>query len=111
MLTFPTSVTEIRTKRNQRKIIRVDPDDAELWVVGVVSRYILENLQELVAIWEQQRRSVKAVQDAEDGRKEQMGKKVQTRIFLLCKCNNVDSVQVVLLELKDFIVQVFVCEK
>lgn len=75
MLTFPSSVTEIRTKRNQRKIIRVDPDDAELWVVGVVSRYILENLQELVAIWEQQRRSVNAVQDAEDGRKQQMGKR------------------------------------
>lgn len=52
MPTFPTSVTEIRTKWNQRKIIRVDPDDAELRVVGVVSRYILENLQELVAIWE-----------------------------------------------------------
>lgn len=63
-----SSVTKIRTKQNQRKIIRVDPDDAELWVVGVVSRYVFENLQKLVAVWEQQRRSVNSVQGAKDNR-------------------------------------------
>lgn len=103
VFTFPTSVTEIRTKQNQRKIIRVDPDDAELRVVGVVSRYVLENLQKLVAVWKQQRRSVNAIQDAKDSRRRGW-KKVQTRIFLLCKCNNVYSIQVVLLELNDFII-------
>lgn len=60
---------KIRRNQNQRKIIRVDPDNTELWVVGVVSRYVFENLQKLVAVWEQQRRSVNSVQGAKDNRK------------------------------------------
>lgn len=39
-------------KQNQREVIWVDPNDAELWVVGVVSGHILQDLQELIAIWE-----------------------------------------------------------
>lgn len=36
--------------QNQREVIRVDPDDAELWVVGVVSGHVLQDLQELITI-------------------------------------------------------------
>lgn len=39
--------------KNQGEVIGVDPDDAEVGVVGVVSGHILQDLQELVAIWEQ----------------------------------------------------------
>lgn len=37
-------------KQNQREVIWVDPDDAELWVVGVVSGHVLQDLQELIAV-------------------------------------------------------------
>ena len=43
-------------KQNQREVIWVDPDDAELWVVGVVSGHVLQDLQELIAIWERKHR-------------------------------------------------------
>lgn len=66
---YLTSVTKIRTKQNQRKIIWVNPDDAELGVVGVVSRYVFENLQKLVAVWKEQGRSRTLVQGAKDNRK------------------------------------------
>lgn len=42
---------DLLMRQDQRKVVRVDPDDAELWVVGVVSGYVLQDLQELVAIW------------------------------------------------------------
>lgn len=45
--------------QNQREVIRVNPDDAELRVVGIVSGHVLQDLQELVAICAQQ---VKCVQ-------------------------------------------------
>ena len=47
-------------KQNQREVIWVDPDDAELWVVGVVSGYVLQDLQELIAIWERKHRGTLA---------------------------------------------------
>lgn len=34
----------------QGKLVRVDPDDAEVGVVGVVSRHLLQELQELVTV-------------------------------------------------------------
>lgn len=55
--TYVRSVT-LKRRQNQREVVWVDPDDAELWVVGVVSGHIFEDLQELVAIWEQQCRGI-----------------------------------------------------
>lgn len=43
-------------RQNQREVIRVDPDYAELGVVGVVSGHVFQDLQEFIAIWEQQSR-------------------------------------------------------
>lgn len=43
-------------RQNQREVIRVDPDDAELRVVGVVSGHVFQDLQELVAVWGRQSR-------------------------------------------------------
>lgn len=34
----------------QREVVRVDPDDAELGVVGVVSGHVFQDLQELVSV-------------------------------------------------------------
>lgn len=40
-------------RQNQREVIGVDPDDAELWVVGVVSGHVFQDLQELITVWGQ----------------------------------------------------------
>lgn len=34
----------------QGKLVRVDPDDAEVGVVGVLPRHLLQDFQELVAV-------------------------------------------------------------
>lgn len=54
---FDTRVinVDVMLKQNQREVIWVDPDDAELWVVGVVSGHVLQDLQKLIAIWEESR--------------------------------------------------------
>lgn len=38
---------------HQGKVIRVDPDDAELRQVGVVSGHLLQDLQKLIAVCRQ----------------------------------------------------------
>lgn len=51
-MTFERNVvTLVVMRQNQWEIIRVDPDDAELRVVGVVSGHVFQDLQELIAIW------------------------------------------------------------
>lgn len=61
-------------RQNQREVIRVDPDDAELGVVGVVSGHIFQDLQEFIAIWEQQQRNLSLPSGAKDN---EQGKKKQ----------------------------------
>lgn len=34
----------------QGKLVRVDPDDAEVGVVGVLSRHLLQDFQELITV-------------------------------------------------------------
>lgn len=46
-------ISEPEAFQNQREVIGVNPDYAELRVVGIVSGHVLQDLQELVAIWEQ----------------------------------------------------------
>lgn len=35
----------------QGKLVRVDPDDAEVGVVGVLLRHLFQNFQELITVW------------------------------------------------------------
>lgn len=35
---------------HQGEVVRVDPDDAQVWVVSVVPGHLLQGLQELIAI-------------------------------------------------------------
>lgn len=55
-------------RQNQREVIRVDPDDAELGVVGVVSGHVFQDLQEFIAIWEQQQRNLSLPSGAKDNK-------------------------------------------
>lgn len=56
MLDTPVPTVKLMMKQNQREVIGVDPDDAELGIVGVVSGHVLQDLQELITIWGQQSR-------------------------------------------------------
>lgn len=46
--------------QNQREVIGIDPDNAELRVIGVVSGHVLQDFQELVAICGRQNRETLA---------------------------------------------------
>lgn len=53
VVVFDTPVRNIKLmmRQNQREVIWVNPDDAELRVIGVVSGHVFQDLQELIAIW------------------------------------------------------------
>lgn len=92
-------------RQNQREVIRVDPDYAELGVVGVVSGHVFQDLQEFIAIWEQQSRGtwayLQVLKTINRGKNRETNReKAQTWIFLLSKRNNMYSIHVVLLEIK-----------
>ena len=47
---FVDADIKLLMRQNQREVIRVDPDDAEVREVGVVSGYLLQDLQELKTV-------------------------------------------------------------
>ncbi len=53
VVVFDTLVRNIKVmiRQNQREVIGVNPDNAELWVVGVVSGHVFQDLQEFITIW------------------------------------------------------------
>lgn len=82
-------------RQNQREVVRIDPDDAKIWIVGVVSGHVLQDLQELVAVWERQ----EVEPDLTFKCRERKYRLTPTWIFLLGKRNNMYSIHVVLLEM------------
>lgn len=92
--------------QNQRKVIRIDPDNAEFRVVGVVSGHVFQDLQELISIWGWKSRTwaylqvlkKKKSQITETKRQKTLESEAQTWIFFLSKRNNMYPIHVVFLE-------------
>lgn len=90
----------------QGKLVRVDPDDAEVGVVGVLLRHLLQDFQELITVWV----SVQNGSDKWAGHYARWNPESQTWVVLLGEGNDVLSVNVVLLWKRKDAENVRVCQ-
>lgn len=91
----------------QGKLVGVDPDDAEVGVVGVLLRHLLQDFQELITVWVsvQENRS-----DKWAGHYARSNPESHTWVVLLGEGNDVLSVNVVLLWTRKDAENVRVCQ-